>query len=76
MCFNCHNCKGLKYLIRLCLGLIYLPEDKSKHTFQDTLNPFCLCDLDIETNLYFFTLLPLFSNQRCTLLSTVSDTDI
>ena len=53
MCFNCHNCKGLEYLIRLCLGLIYLPEDKSKHTFQDTLNPFCLCDLDVEKNLYF-----------------------
>ena len=38
--FNCHNCKGIKYLTRLRLGLSYLHEHKFKHSFQNTLNPF------------------------------------
>ena len=36
--FNCHNCKGTKYLTRLRLGLSHLREHKLKHSFQDTLN--------------------------------------
>ena len=38
--FNCHSCKGIKYLTRLRLGLSYLHEHKFKHSFQNTLNPF------------------------------------
>ena len=57
--FNCHNCKGIKYLTRLHLGPSQLLEHKFKHSFQDTLNPFCSCGLDVETNTYFFSLLPL-----------------
>ena len=67
--FNCHNCKGITYLTRLCLGLSHLCEHKFKHSFQDTLNPFCWCGLDVETNMHFFHYCHLFSNQRCTLLS-------
>ena len=48
---------------------------KFKNSFQDTLNPFCSSDLDVETNPHFFLCCPLFSNQRCTLLSTVNDID-
>ena len=73
--FNCHNCKGIKYLTILCLGLSDLHEHNFKHSFQDTLNLFCSCGLDIETNMHFFPYCPLFSNQRCTLLSTVNDID-
>ena len=57
--FNCHNCKEIKYLTRLNLGPSHLREHKFKHSFQDTLNPFCLCGLDVETNTHFFSLLPL-----------------
>ena len=73
--FNCHNCKGIKYLTRLRLGLSHLREHKFKHSFQDTLNPFCSCGLDVETNTHFFLYCPLFTNQRRTLLSTVNDID-
>ena len=73
--FNCHNCKGIKYLTRLRLGLSHLREHKFKNGFQDTLNPFCSCGLDVETNMHFFLYCPLFSNQRCTLLSTVNSID-
>ena len=73
--FNCHNCKGIKYLTRLRLCLSHLREHKFKHNFQDTLNPFCSCGLDVETNTHFFLYCPLFTNQRRTLLSTVKDID-
>ena len=47
--FNCHNCKGIKILTRLRFGLSHLREHKCKHSFQDILNPFCLCGLDGKT---------------------------
>ena len=54
--FNCHNCEGIKCLTRPHLDLSHLHEHKFKHSFQDTLNPFCLCGLDVETNTFsFFT---------------------
>ena len=50
-------------------------EHKFKHSFQDTLNPFCSCGLDVEINTHFFLYCPLFSSQRCTILSTINDID-
>ena len=73
--FNCQNYKRIKYLTRLCLGLIHLRELKFEHSFQNTLNPFCPWSLDVETNTRFFLYFPLFSNQRCILLRTVNDVD-
>ena len=69
--FNCHNCKGIKFLTRQRFGL--LCERKFKHNFREALNPFCLCTFDIETNMHFFLHWPLFSNQRYNLLNTVND---
>ena len=51
---NCHNFKRIKYLTRLRLGLRHLRQHKFKHIFQDNLNPYCSCGLDVETNLQFF----------------------
>ena len=70
--FNCHNCKVIKYLTRLRPGLSHFREHKFKHSFQDTVNPFCSYGLDVETNMHFFLYCRLFSNKRCTLLSTVN----
>ena len=39
--FSWHNSKAIKYLTRLRLGLSHLRGHKFKHSFQDTLNPFC-----------------------------------
>ena len=41
--FNCHNPQKIKCITRLRLGLSHLGEDKFKHSFQDSLNPFCSC---------------------------------
>ena len=51
--FNCHNPKGIKFITRLRLGLSHLREHKFKHSFQDSLNPFCSCGLDIESTAHF-----------------------
>ena len=71
--FDCNNCKGIKYLVRLRVGPSHLREHIFIHSFQDILNQFGSCDLDIETNMHFFLYCFLFSNQRCTLLSIVND---
>ena len=57
--FNCHNCKGIKHLTRLHLGTSHFREYKFKHSFQDTLNLFYSCSVNVETNANFFSLLPL-----------------
>ena len=63
-----------KELNTLC-GLSQLREYKFKHGFQDTLNPFYWCGLDIERITHFFLYYLLFSNQRCIHLGTVNDID-
>ena len=73
--FNCHNCRGIKYLTRLRLGLSNLRKDKCKRTFQNTLNPYYSCGLNVEIIYIFFLHCPFFTNQRCTILSTVNDID-
>ena len=47
--YYCHNPKGIKLLTRLRLGLSDLHKHKFKHSFQDFLNPFCLCSNEIES---------------------------
>ena len=51
--FNCLSAKGIKYEIRSRLGLSHLGEKKFKHSFQDTLNPFCDCVCEIEITAHF-----------------------
>ena len=57
--FNCHNGERIKYLKRLRLGLSHVREHTFEYSIQDTKNSFCSCDLDVERNTHFFSLLPL-----------------
>ena len=41
---------------RLRLGVSHLREHKCKHSFQDTLNPLCSCELNIESTSSYFLL--------------------
>ena len=43
--------------------------------FQDSLNPFCSCGLDIEPNVHFLLHCPIYTTERRTLLSTIENTD-
>ena len=76
--FKCHNPKGVKLLTRLRLGLSHLREHKLKHSFQDSLNPFCSCGScgdDIETSAHFLIHCPNFSNERSTVLDIIGGID-
>ena len=42
--FNFHNPKGIKLLSQLRFGLSHLRKHKFKHSFQDSLDPFCSCE--------------------------------
>ena len=73
--FNCHNPKGIKLITRLRIGLSYLREHKSKHSFQDSLDPFCSCGLDIESTAHFLLHCPMYITGRHTLMSTIKNID-
>ena len=47
--FDSYNPKGIKFITRLQLSLSHLPENKFKHEFQVSLNPFCKYGLDTES---------------------------
>ena len=68
--FNSYNPKGIKFIIRLWLGLSHLREHKFKHSFQDSLNTFCNCGLDIESTAYYLLHCSTCFIERRTLLST------
>ena len=73
--YNYHNPIGMKYITRIRLGLSHLREHKFKHSFQDSINPICNCGNDAESAIHFFLHCPLYSNERCTLLSSLSKID-
>ena len=73
--FNCNNPKGIKFITRLPLGLSHLRDQKLKHSFQDSLNPFCNCSLDIESTAHFLPHCPTYITERRTLLSTITNID-
>ena len=73
--YGCHNPKGIKLLTRLRLSLSHLREHKFKHSFQDTLNPICLCGDDVESTSHFLLYCPSFNNERCILLNTLNQID-
>ena len=73
--FNCHNLKGIKFITRLRLGLSHLREHKFKYSFQDSLNLFCSCGLDIESTALFLLHCPTYIIERRTLLSALVNMD-
>ena len=73
--FECHNPPGVKFLIRLRLGLSYLHEHKFRHSFPDLLNPLCKCDFELESTPHFLLHCPIYNNDRSCLLSTIKNID-
>ena len=61
--FDCNNDKGgIRLIVRLCIGMSHLCENKFKHNFQDCLNPICSCGLDIEATTHFLLYCPTFND--------------
>ena len=71
--YNCHNPKGIRLITRLRLGLSHLREHKFKHSFQDCLNPLCLCGNDVETSSHFLLHCSTYSNERMTFLNKIKN---
>ena len=75
--FNCHNPGGIKLLSRLRLGLSHLREHKFKHSFQDSLNPFCSCGKgEVETSSHYLLHCSNYSEERLALLNTIRNIDM
>ena len=60
----------------LRLGLSHLNQHKLNHNFQDYLNPFCLCSLEVESVPHFFLHCHYYSNIRSTLFNELQSVDI
>ena len=52
--FKVHDPLGIKFLIRLRLGLSHLNEHRLRRNFQDCLNTLCFCSLEVESTTVFF----------------------
>ena len=63
------------FITRLRLGLSHLRQHKLKHSFQNYLNSFWSCGLDIESTVHFLLHCPTYIIERRTLLSTIANTD-
>ena len=61
----------IKLITRLRLGLSHLCKDKLKHSFQDCLNPLCLCGNEIETSTHYLLYRPAYTNERLALLNKI-----
>ena len=62
--FNINNPLGLKLLARFRIGFSHFKEHKFKHNFQDSVDPLCSCENDIESTVHFFLHFPNFTTQR------------
>ena len=75
--FNCHNPKGIKLLSRLRLGLSHLRKYKLKHSFQDSLNPFCSSGKgEVETSSHYLLYCSNYLEERLALLNTIKNIDM
>ena len=69
--FDIYHPYGINLLTRFRLGLIHLNEHKSKHGFNDTINPICICRGDIEFINHFFLHCPDYCEERKTLFDNI-----
>ena len=58
--FQCHNPQGIKFLTRHLLDLSHLREHKSKHSFQDSLNPLCRCGAEVQSTTHILLHCPIY----------------
>ena len=75
--FKCDNPRGIKLLSRLRLGLSHHREHKFKHSFQDSLKPFCSCgNSEVETSSHYLLQCSNYSEERLALLNTIKNIEM
>ena len=62
----CHNPKEIRLKTRLCLALSHLREHQFKNSFQDCLDPLCLCGERILKHIAIscLTVRPIHTKER------------
>ena len=67
--FDACDPHGVKLLTRLRVGLSHLKEQKFRHAFNDTVDPFCPCNMETETVSHFFLWCLNYTNIRLDLMN-------
>ena len=73
--FNVSNHIGIQYLTRLRLSLSHLREHRFRHNFNDTLNPLCPCNSEVESVSHFFLRCHFFDIERLVLMNGILNLD-
>ena len=73
--YNVFNPQGLKFLIRLRLGLSHLNEHRFRHNFKDCINPLHSCSFEVENTLHFFMHCQHYATFRMDLINKVNQID-
>ena len=71
--FDACNPHGVKLLTRLRVGLSHLREQKFRHGFNDTIDPFCPCNMETESVSHFFLRCLNYSNLRLELMNELME---
>ena len=66
-----HDTKGPKLLKCLRLNFSHLNEQKSRHGFNNTVDPMCKCGLETKTTLHFLLRCRLYSTIKTELLDDI-----
>ena len=73
--FSVTDIYGIKLVTKLRVGLSHLREHKSRHNFQDTINPLCSSSLEIESPSHFFLRWQNFITPRTNLMNELRKLD-
>ena len=75
--FNCHNPKGIKLLTPIRFGLSHLRDHKFKHSFQDSLSPFCKRGKrEVEIDFHYLLHRSNNSTEQLALMNTIKSIDM
>ena len=73
--FDACDPHGVKLLTRLRVGLSHLREQKFRHGFNDTIDPFCPCNMEVESVSHFFLRCLNYNNLRIGLMNELMKID-
>ena len=73
--FNACDPVGIQLLTRLRVGLSHLREHKFRHGFNDIVNPFCPCLMEVESVSHFFLRCQNYIIHRNDLMNELSNLD-
>ena len=74
--YGIHHPLGLKLVFRLRIGLSHLRVHKFRHSFRDTVNPLCSCNIEPESTTHFLLRCHFFSAERKVLFDSLSNIDV